>query len=99
MNQDKDKPNLCKISVQKPSYQSVYYKEEDFSTKYLSLIEKNSNLSKLMSKFINDPTSKMNSVTESYIHQCTMAQKPFNNSKSHISKKLHKEKTPFLISI
>ena len=61
-------------------------KQEEFSEKYLHLMDSNPNLSKLMSRFINDPLSQMPSVTESYIYHNSLAKSKLNPNYSLTSK-------------
>ena len=59
---------------------------ETIATKYLNLVDKNKNLTKLMKKFITEPNNKMKSVCQSYFYHSHLAQNDFSRIKSQISK-------------
>ena len=90
---NKSKKQSIKNSSPKLSSRSIKdeAKQETIATKYLNLVDKNKNLTKLMSKFINDPTNKMKSVCQSYYYHSNLANQQFNSIRSQISKDLDSE--------
>ena len=59
---------------------------ETMATKYLNLVDKNKNLTKLMKKFITDPDNKMKSVCQSYLYHSNLAHNNFRSIQSQIGK-------------
>jgi hypothetical protein len=64
-----------RASLEKKSIRSIKEEvcRETMASKYLNLLDKNKNLTKLMKKFITDPNNKMKSVCQSYYYHSNLA--------------------------
>ena len=75
-------------SAEKKSSRSIKDEvcRETMASKYLTLVDKNKNLTRLMKKFITDPNSKMKSVCQSYYYHSNLANSNFQSIHSHLCK-------------
>ena len=83
---NKAKKRSFKCKSQNKSHRSIKdeVNKESIASKYLHLVSKNKNLTKLMKKFIYDPNAKMKSVCQSYIYQSNLASRNLNTIKPQI---------------
>lgn len=58
----------------------------ELASRYLDLIDSNESLSKLMSKFLNNPHSKLESVCQSYYYHSNLARERVSRGQSLIGK-------------
>lgn len=70
-----------RVSAEKKSTRSIKDEvcRETMASKYLTLLDKNKNLTKLMKKFITDPNNKMKSVCQSYYYHSNLANSNSNS--------------------
>lgn len=75
-------------SSEKKSTRSIKQEacKETMASKYLSLVDRNENLTRLMKKFICDPSAKMQSVCQSYFYHSHLANHRFQGIRSQISR-------------
>lgn len=73
-------------SAEKKSTRSIKEEvcRESMASKYLSLVDKNESLTRLMKKFILDPTNKMKSVCQSYYYHSNLVNHNFQALRSEI---------------